>query len=108
MSISTSDVSAIDVATTYSCTGQVMMAHWQVNADVTIYAVFAEQLKDDTGKIHQNALYVNVKHKNAPLSEDIRELVDVVINPEDGSISIEVTMDFTYGTREQEQHTMNS
>ncbi len=95
MVVSTNASTEDDVAN-YSCAGQVMIAHWKVTEYVTMDAVFAEQLKDDTGKIYQNALYVNVVHRRAPLSEDIIELVNVDIDPVDGSICIKATMDFIY------------
>jgi hypothetical protein len=58
-------------------------------------AVFAEQLKTDTGKIYQNALCINIVHARSPLSEDIIELDNFII--QDGQIHIEVLMDgFTY------------
>ena len=70
------NASAADDATNYSCSGQVMMAKWVVG-DVTVNAVFAEQLKTDDGAIFQNALFVNVVHANlqVPYSENIVESV---------------------------------
>jgi hypothetical protein len=102
-------VQADDTQQSYSCSGQIAVAHWEaidtINTNnqnkIDIDAIFAEQLETDTGVTLQNALYIKVMHAtqgvmiSGPISLD--DVANAQILQDASGIKIEAYLMFTYG-----------